>query len=170
MTDAVIGVFLLLAAFNGWRTGLVRQIISLVGMLAAYFIAKTAYPSFVPVVAKYVTVTTFTDGSNAVANLIANTVLNHLQEAIAFLLLFFVSFFVVKFVGRLLDMIANLPGLSIVNRLSGAVIGLALAVFIAALVVNVMNLMPQESVRGALQHSQLAALLISEFKGFLPLS
>ncbi|PWK13974.1 CvpA family protein [Tumebacillus permanentifrigoris] len=170
MTDVVIGVFLLLAALNGWRTGLIRQIISLIGGLVAYFVAKSAYPSFVPVVAKYVTVTTATDGGNPVAMLIADTVLKNLHGAIAFLLLFFVSFFVVKFIGRLLDMIANLPGLSIVNRIAGAGIGLTLAVFIVALVVNVMNLMPQESIRGLLQHSQFAALLISKFKGFLPVA
>lgn len=170
MTDVVISIFLLLAALNGWRTGLIRQIISLVGGLVAYFVAKTAYPSFVPVVAKYVTVTTATDGSNPVATLIADTLLKNLHGAIAFLLLFFISFFLVKFIGRLLDMIANLPGLSIVNRITGAGIGLILAVCIAALVVNVMNLMPQESIRGLLQHSQIASLLISEFKGFLPVA
>nr|WP_236587855.1 CvpA family protein [Tumebacillus amylolyticus] len=165
----VIGVFLLLAAFNGWRTGLVRQIISLVGMLAAYFIAKTVYPSFVPVVAKYVSVTAGTN-DNPVAVLIEKAVLKNLHQAIAFLVLFFLSFFVVKFIGKLLDLLANLPGLSIVNRFSGALIGLTLAVFIAALVVNVMNLMPQESVRSLLHDSKLASLLITEFKGFLPLS
>lgn len=169
MTDLVIGVFLLLAALNGWRTGLVRQIISLLGVLVAYFIAKAAYPSFVPVVAKYVSVTTATDG-NPVATLIADTVLKNLHGAIAFLLVFFVSFLIVKFVGRLLDMLAHLPGLSILNRISGAVLGLLLAVFIAALVVNVMSLMPQESVRDVLKHSQIASLLIAEFKGFLPIS
>lgn len=161
--DLIILIFVVLAAWNGWRSGLVKQAVSLVGVLLAYVIARTFYTSLLPVVNKYVKlpVTSTPKSLHAFLN-------GQLQIGIAFLVLFVLSFLAIKIVGVLLDSVAKLPGLSFLNQVSGLALGGLLAIFIAALVINVMHLFPNATVQQALRSSQIAQFLIQKFAGVMP--
>jgi uncharacterized membrane protein required for colicin V production len=162
VVDIVILVFVLLAALNGLRTGLVRQVVSLVGVVLAYVIARTTYAALVPVVSKLIKMPV--DPHNPLRSFLNG----QLQICIAFVLLFVVTYFAVQLIGRLLDSVAKLPGLSIVNRITGLVLGGILAIFIAALLVNVISLVPNSSVQHVLKGSTIAQYLIWKFSGVLP--
>ncbi|MGB8956512.1 MAG: CvpA family protein, partial [Tumebacillaceae bacterium] len=133
MTDLIIGCFLLLAGFNGWRTGLVRQIVTVVALFLSYFLAKTFTWMVEPYVAKYVSVPTLSS-SNPLSLLVNQETNVKLQSGLSFVLLFVFFFFAIKFVGRALDALARMPALSGMNRITGLVVGTVLGFFIAALV------------------------------------
>ena len=48
MIDLIIGAFVILSGINGWRSGLIRQIVSLVAIFVAWLIAKSSSPLLVP--------------------------------------------------------------------------------------------------------------------------
>ncbi|MGZ4032690.1 MAG: CvpA family protein [Tumebacillaceae bacterium] len=160
--DIVILVFVLLAALNGWRTGLVRQVVSLVGVVLGYVISRSAYGVLVPVVTKFIKLPVDTH------NPLKSFMQGQLQACIAFVLLFLVTFWAVKIVGHLLDSVAKLPGLSLVNRVAGLALGGILAIFIVALLMNVLNLVSNLSVQHVLKGSQVAQYLIWQFGGVMP--
>lgn len=169
ITDLTIGCFLLLAGFNGWRTGLVRQIVTVVALFLSYFLAKTFTWFLEPYVAKYVSVPTLS--SDHLLSLLLNQETNSkLQTGLSFVLLFVFFYVAIKFVGRTLDALAKMPGLSGVNRLSGLVLGTVLGFFIAAIACNVLFLIPNDPLHAALSGSKLGSLMIDKYSLFLPKS
>lgn len=169
ITDLIIGCFLLLAGFNGWRTGLVRQIVTVVALFLSYFLAKTFTWLLEPHVAKYVSIPTMSS-SNPLSLLMNQEMNAKLQSGLSFVLLFVFFFFAIKFVGRALDALARIKRLSGMNRLFGLVAGTVLGFFIAALVCNVLYLIPHDQLHGALAHSRLGSLMIEKYSFFLPKS
>ncbi|ASS74596.1 hypothetical protein CIG75_06030 [Tumebacillus algifaecis] len=165
MTDLVIGAFLVVAALNGLRNGLVKQIISLVGVFVAFFMARSFTDSLAPVIARFVPMPTL--APDHPLQLIPGLNLeSQLHNGIAFIVLFLVIFFAIKLLGSALDMIAKLPGLSIMNRLAGLVLGAILGVVVAAVLVNVLALLPYEGLQAALDGSRLAQELLIKFPFF----
>lgn len=162
VVDIVILVFVLLAALNGLRTGLVRQVVSLVGVVVGYVVARTMYGVLVPLVMKVIKVPL--DPHNPLRSFLNG----QLQVCVAFVLLFVVTYFAVGLIGRLLDSVARLPGLSIINRMAGLVLGGILAIFIAAVLVNLLSLVPNTAVQHLIKGSTIAQYLIYQFGGVMP--
>jgi uncharacterized membrane protein required for colicin V production len=165
VTDIIIGCGILLAAFNGWRNGLVKQIVSLVGVFLAFYLARSFHDVFTPVIARFVPMPAIAP-DNPLHLIPGLNLEEQLQGGIAFLLLFVVIFFAIKLLGSVLDLIAKLPGLSIMNRIFGLMLGTILGVLVAAVLVNVLTLFPYDALQEALQGSQLAQELIVKFPFF----
>jgi uncharacterized membrane protein required for colicin V production len=165
--DLIIGAYILLSGVNGWRTGLIRQIVSLIAVIAAWLIAKSFSSLLVPFVEGWFPVPEMAP-DNPLRLIPGLDIAAGLHGAVAFVLLFVVSFVGIKFLGSLLDWIAKLPGLSILNRLGGVFLGLLLAVLISGILVNVLVLLPYDGLQRALQDSPLAQVLLQKFQFFSP--
>lgn len=163
MTDLLIGGGILLSAFAGWRNGLIRQIISLLGAFVAYFLAKSFYLLMAPVIKQFIAVPT--EGDSWINSLGLS---DSLYNGISFVILFFVFLLAIRLIGLLLNTVASLPGLSLVNRFSGMLVGFVFGVVVAALIVNVLALVPQPGLEQALADSQLAQTLLDTFSFLLP--
>lgn len=163
MTDLIIGGGILLSAFAGWRSGLIGQIVSLVGVFIAYFLAKSFYLVTAPVFKQFIAVPT---EGNSWLNELGLT--NSLYNGISFVILFFVFLFAIRLLGTLLNVVVSLPGLSMVNRFSGLVVGFVLGVLVAGLLVNFLALVPSTGLQEALGGSQLAQTLIRTFDFLMP--
>jgi uncharacterized membrane protein required for colicin V production len=163
LTDLIIGGGILLSALAGWRSGLIRQIVSLVSLFLAYFLAKSLHLSFAPVIQHFIGGTGENDSWFETIGLS-----NGLYQGLAFIVLFSVFLFVIRLIGSMLDLVASLPVLSMLNRTGGLLIGFLLGVIIAALVVNVLVLLPQPDLQQALSDSQLARALLKSFAFLLP--
>lgn len=167
MIDWIIIGGILLSAINGWRNGLIRQVVSIVALFVAYFFTKNWYWLLTPLVSKVVPQPTIAPDS-AFAGIPGIHLAERLQNGIAFLLMFVAVFFLVKLLGLLLDWVANLPGLSVLNRVSGLLLGGVFAILISAVVVQVLDLLPYDRLQAALASSKLAQTLIAEFAFFGP--
>ncbi|BCJ88097.1 CvpA family protein [Effusibacillus dendaii] len=171
--DIILSLLLLLFVWNGYRTGLVQQIVGFVGVFAGYWVAKTYSPNVTPLLQQLGGNVLMSSSSvqktvdSGMAPLIAPLMQNG-YGVLAFILLFAVTVLVIRIVGRFLGIFVRLPGLSFLNRVSGLVVGLVIGVLVLVLVVNVGAFLPVDAVQTALQKSQIAhALQQAQISGIL---
>jgi uncharacterized membrane protein required for colicin V production len=143
-----------------WR-GFIAQIVSLAGFFIAYIAAFQFYRDFAPVLQRAFALpasTSYQKYEFAVKALHLDT---YIYNALAFALLFFGVKLSLSVIGRLLNFIAKAPGLNFVNRWTGAMLGVAEALLLIIISVNVMTIIPSDGVQKLLSGSELAPYLIN---------
>jgi uncharacterized membrane protein required for colicin V production len=145
----------------GFYRGFVAQIISLAGFFIAYFIAFKFYRDFAPVLNK--TIPLPASGSYDKFEFIVKglNLETYIMNALAFAILFFGTKLALTFIGRVLNLIAKVPGVNLINRWSGAMLGVAEAALIIFVAVNVMTILPSEAIEHLLSGSTFAPHLIN---------
>ncbi len=121
MIDIFILVVVLWAIFNGWKTGLVKEITSTVGTLVGLLIAATCYSAF----GEYLAV----NGSET----------NMVTSIIAFLLLWIVVPIVLGFAANVVTRSLKGMQLGMPNSILGALISVVKYLIILSCVLNVMQ-------------------------------
>ncbi len=137
LVDLIIVLIVALGGWNGYRTGLFRQITRLFGTVLAYLISVWLRPYVAPVIRSWLPVHSQTSSPGLFA-----PVLGSMYDAVAFAGIFIVSYLLLRYAAGLLDTLFSLPVLSTVNRLAGLAAGLALAiafVYVAGLVAHYIN-------------------------------
>ena len=167
IADWIILAVLLFSAWEGYRTGFVRQLVRLSGTLLAYVAAWQLSPYVLPYLNPWVLHTLLKNvhsassipivgmlgtGSNiaAVAKAIAG--------AMAFGVVFFVALLLVRYLGHLLNAVFSLPLLNWVNRLLGLGAGLVVAFLIVAVLLDVGTYLPASAVKTQIRESALAPM------------
>jgi len=82
-------------------------------------------------------------------------------NAIAFILLFFATKIALQIAGGILHQVASLPGLAIVNRLSGAVMGAVQGIILIIIVVSVISVMPWQGLDQYLASSSVSQFFLN---------
>ncbi|WP_282937122.1 CvpA family protein [Paenibacillus sp. RC67] len=140
----------------GYYRGLVSQIVSVAGLFIAYLVAFALYQQTAPLVAGVISLPaneSFQKYESLMKELHIDT---YMYNAIAFALLLFGVKFALSLVGRILNWIALTPGLKTINQWSGALLGFAEAVLLIVIAVQVMTVIPNETVRHLLDGSKSA--------------
>jgi len=140
----MIGV-VVLGGWNGYRTGLVRQITRLFGAVIAYFLSMWLRPYVAPVIRNL----HFVPKQQGVVGMF----LGDMSDAIAFGLVFIVTFLLLRYAAGLLDALFSLPVLSFFNRLTGLAAGVIFSVLFLYIVTLIMHYMGNPSVQHQLSHS-----------------
>jgi uncharacterized membrane protein required for colicin V production len=145
----------------GYYRGFVAQIISLVGFFIAYLIAFKFYRDFAPLLHK--TISLPASGSYDKFEFIVRglNLETYILNALAFAILFFGTKLALTVIGRVLNLIAKVPGVNLINRWSGALLGIAEAALIIIIAVNVMTILPSDAIQRLLSGSSLAPHLIN---------
>lgn len=112
--DLIIGFGLLWGAFNGFRRGLIREIIALVGILFSLYLAF----HYCFILEDFLNKNTETDAST--------------RRILAFTAIFVISFICLKIIGTLLTKLMSLFALGLLNRFFGALFGGLKIVLLAA--------------------------------------
>jgi membrane protein required for colicin V production len=118
--DITIGIFLLLAFINGYRKGLIMQLIGLAGILLAIIFGGKFASVILPHLDR-----TF-DWSPQV--------LHVLSYALAFVAIALVA----SLAGQIIERIINIIFLSFFNRILGGVTGVAIAMIVFSLLLNLL--------------------------------
>ena len=121
MIDLFILVLIVWAAFSGWRHGLVKEIISTVGLLAGLLIAATCYSAF----GEYLAVT--------------GTESNMFTSVVAFLLLWIMVPIVLGLVANILTSALKGMKLGTPNSILGAAVSVVKYFILLSCVLNVMQ-------------------------------
>jgi uncharacterized membrane protein required for colicin V production len=148
-----------------WR-GFIAQIVSLAGFFIAYIVAFQFYRDFAPVLQRTFALpasSSYQKYEFAVNILHLDT---YIYNALAFALLFFGVKLALSVIGRLLHFIAKVPGLNFVNRWSGALLGIAEALLLIIISINVMTIIPSDGVQKLLSGSVFAPYLINHLPSF----
>ncbi|MFC4075696.1 CvpA family protein [Salinithrix halophila] len=152
LLDWIIVLLVVGGLFQGYRKGLIKETASLISVLLGIYVAWQFSGDLAPALAKAIPLPeTWTTG--AVGLLPVEKVVYH---SLAFLLLFLLTKIAVSIVASFLTQIANLPVLSHINGLGGAVLGVAKAFLLLMVVVNLLHLMPWQEGQKAVEESSLS--------------
>ncbi|MCL6636789.1 MAG: CvpA family protein [Alicyclobacillus sp.] len=155
--DLVMIAVVALGAWNGYRSGLFRQVTRLFGAVLAYFAGLWLRPYLAPVVAAWLP-----QAKPAAVGAPATVMpwlLGDLANALSFLAVFALSFFVLRYCASLLDTLFSLPGLSLLNRAAGLCVGAALAVVLVYVGTLAAHYVQNPRVQNALSQSLLVQWL-----------
>jgi membrane protein required for colicin V production len=137
--SAVILVLIAIDFIMGFRKGLVRQVIDLVGIIVAILAALRLYPSVGQFVGRLIG-----GMSQAAANVVG------------FIIVFVGMAILVELVGYAVSLVMRLPGLSFLNSMGGAVFGVARAVLVISVVLVVLSSLHIPSVTATIERSPVA--------------
>ncbi|UKS24669.1 CvpA family protein [Paenibacillus sp. HWE-109] len=155
---AIVALGLLLGYFRGF----IAQIVSIAGFILAYLVAFYFYKDLAPLLRNAISLPTYENYQKYEFIVKGLNLDTYILNAIAFALLFFGVKFALVFLGRALHILAKTPGLNFINRWSGALLGLAEALLIIIIAVNVMTIIPSDGLQKLLANSTIAPYLINE--------
>ncbi len=125
--DIILGVFLLILMFNGFRKGFIKSVIGLLGLVViVFFIAKTGH------LVKALLITKFEFGEI-------------LAMILSYILIAFIITIVAKIVIKILQIIIDFLRINWLNKLLGTLFGLFNGALIIAIIILLVNLSPLES-------------------------
>ncbi|MFT9488409.1 MAG: CvpA family protein [Tepidibacillus sp.] len=153
--DLIIVIIIIVSIFRGYQLGLIRQFIHFIGFFLSLYLAYRFSGELVPLIQSVVPMPTFEQSS---LYLFSETfqLPTMFYNAIAFFLIFFGTKLILNIGGNILHQIASLPGIAIVNRLSGALLGLVQILFILIILVHILSVMPWAELKNVLEGSYFA--------------
>lgn len=153
LLDLVIFLLLIGALIQGYRRGLVSQVTSLINYILAIWIAFEFTDEFAPVISQ---LWSLPDSAREgwMAFIPVETAIYSL---VAFLVLLFGTRLILSLVATLINQVANLPILSLVNRSGGVLFGVVKVLLLTFILVNVLNVIPWSTGQEAVEGSILAS-------------
>ncbi|MDR6554577.1 CvpA family protein [Paenibacillus qinlingensis] len=160
--DYVLMSVVILGLLIGYFRGFIAQIVSISGMILAYLVAFYFYKDLAPLLKSAISLPTYQNYEKYEFIVKGLNLDVYILNAIAFALLFFSVKLALVIIGRALNILAKTPGLNAINRWSGALLGLAEALLIIVIAVNVMTIIPSDGPQKLLANSSIAPYLITE--------
>lgn len=162
--DIIILVILLIFAIRGYHSGLVKQLINLLGFVIALFAAYLFYDKLSPLLREWIPFPEFQNGTFELFSQTFNLEVMF-YNALSFIIIFIVVKFILWILGIALDVVAKLPVISTLNKLSGLLIGLAQSFLIILLLVNFATVLPSEAVATHLAGSGISQAMLDATPG-----
>lgn len=159
--DWAAAVILIAGTLMGFYRGIVSQLVSVAGLIVAYVVAFAFYKDAAPWIAEALSLPAYASYQKyefLVKGLHLDT---YMYNAIAFALLLFGVKLVLSIVGRVLNWIALTPGIKLINQWSGALLGLTEALLLVIVAVQVMTVVPNDSIQQLLKGSKTAPYLLN---------
>lgn len=153
LLDGIMLVALFAGAMLGYTRGLIRQLFSLAGWIAAMAAGFLFHDDVAPFIESFVPIETGALFGEYATLAEAADLDRYMYNALAFAAVFFGAKLVIWAVFLVLQSVASLPVLRTVNRLSGALLGLVQATVIVIIVLLVLDALPSERVRLLLEQS-----------------
>lgn len=161
MLDLILLGLLVLGILRGLKRGLILQLFHFMGFFIAFFVAVYFYDNLaghLEMLIPYPRVLTedwaFFSESLSLENAYYNM--------IAFAMLFFVIKIAMSVISSMLDFVAELPVLNIVNGLLGAVFGFVEQYLVLFIIVFVASLLPITMIQNLLADSSIARYMIEQ--------
>lgn len=159
IVDFILLVIFIGALIRGYRLGLIRQFIHFLGFFIAIYIAYQFSGELTPLLKNVIPSPDFEKSSLYL--LTENFQLeNMFYNALSFFIIFIAAKILLSVAGYFLDTIFNLPGLAIVNRFSGALVGIVQAALIVIILVHFISVMPWQNLHAYLYGSTIASYLL----------
>lgn len=160
--DIIAAVTVIAAITLGYYRGFIVQLVSVAGLFAAYLAAYWLYDDVSPIIALIVPLDQFQFYGKYASFLEGMNWHVYFYNAIAFAVVFFAVKVGFSIAGRLLHLIAVIPGLKTLNKWSGALLALFEAVVLLAIAVHVMIAIPSERLQKTLSSSTAAAIIVEQ--------
>ncbi|OXM86717.1 CvpA family protein [Paenibacillus rigui] len=159
--DWAAAVILIAGTVMGFYRGLVSQLVSVAGLIVAYLVAFTFYKDAAPLLAEALSLPSYASYQKYEYLVKGLHLETYVYNAIAFALLLFGVKLVMSIVGRVLNWIALTPGIKLMNQWSGALLGLTEALLLIIVAVQVMTVLPNDSVQQLLKGSKSTPYILN---------
>jgi uncharacterized membrane protein required for colicin V production len=160
--DWVIIALLFGGIFLGYIRGFISQLVSIAGLFIAYIAAYMFYDDLAPWIAKIIPLSSWETYEQY--QLIFNSLHldTYLYNAVSFAIIFFAVKIGLSLMGHFFNLIAKVPGLNMINKWSGAFLALIEVALLVIVSVNVMAIIPSESVQLLVADSYIANFLYEQ--------
>ncbi|WP_019154756.1 CvpA family protein [Robertmurraya massiliosenegalensis] len=160
MLDLAIFIILLFGFLVGLKRGFILQLIHLGGFIVAFVVARMYYDQLAPKLTLWIPYPSF--GSDSAFQLLLDN--GNLEvayyRAISFVGIFFAVKIAMQIIGSMLDFVANLPILKMLNVWAGGILGFVEVYLVLFIVLFISALLPIEVVQNALGNSGLANMIV----------
>ncbi|MBB5172687.1 CvpA family protein [Texcoconibacillus texcoconensis] len=161
MLFSLLILFLLtMSFFVGFRRGLILQIIHLFGFIIAFIVAAVYFQDLSSYIRLWIPFPQL-DENGTMNILIEGFQLEDVYyNGISFVILFFGVKIVLQIFGSMLDFLAHLPLISIINRWLGGVLGFLEGLLMVVIGLHLLALLQFDWSQSALENSMLAQLIL----------
>lgn len=160
--DFIIVALLFASLWLGYKRGIIRQVFSLFGTIVAFWAAASYYSYLAEYLRPLINVREVKDifafpipVEISVADLTAN--------ALGFIFLFFAIKIALQLLARLLDTLAQLPGLNFINKVLGALFCIVELLLILVVLFNIASIIPNPNLQAIIADSELAKIILSNY-------
>lgn len=173
LLDIIILLFIGVSVVAGFKRGLVKQLLELVGIVIAFIVAARYGVAFGQMLSGFLNLEKFAtnitarildvDPSGLVADVVISSVpsiTELLYNFLGYILLFFLTLGVVKLLAFLMETVTKLPVLGTVDKVAGVALGLIKGFLIALVAVWILNLLPISWAMEAMASSTVAQTLL----------
>src|SRR5699024_4225838 len=162
MLNLILFVVLVFGFLMGLKRGFILQLLHLVGFIIAFVVAVAYYKPLAEKVSLFVPYPDLKGDSGWISFLDALPLEQGFYNAIAFAMIFFGVKIVLQIIATMLDFVAALPILSLVNRLLGAILGFIEVYLIVFVILFIAALTPLEFAQNWVSHSSIAQFIIEK--------
>lgn len=160
MIDLILLGILIAGIFIGLKRGFILQVFHLLGFIAAFLVAAIYYDDVASRMDLWIPYPELPEGATWAVFLDTLPLEAAFYNAIAFTALFFVTKIILQIIASMLDFVADLPFLSSVNGLLGAILGFVETYLLLFIILYIVALAPIEVIQGTLENSSIAAFII----------
>lgn len=162
MLDLVIILFLIIGFFVGLRRGFILQLIHITDFFIAYIVAYLYYTQLAEKLTLWIPYPKF--GDNTMLKILTQSpnMETAFYRAIAFVIIFLAVKILLQIIGSMLDFIAQLPILRMLNIWAGGILGFLEVYLVIFILLYIVALLPIESFQTALDHSSIAKAIVND--------
>lgn len=161
MMDLILMLLLIFGILRGLKRGLIVQVFHFVSFFIAFMVASQFYKGFGSFLEMYIPYPPLRGDTWAFFETTFNLEAAY-YYMIAFVLLFFATKVVLSIITAMLDFVAELPLLNMVNKGLGAVFGFLEQYLVLFIIVFVLSLMPVEQIQSLISDSNIARFMIEQ--------
>lgn len=146
----------------GLKRGFVLQVFHLIGFIVSFIVAVMYYDKIAPHLALWIPYPELSGDTTWAAFLQALPLEVGFYNAISFAIVFFVAKIILQIIASMLDFVADLPILSPINKIGGAVLGFLEIYFILFIVLFILALTPLSIAQTWINDSTVALFIIEK--------
>lgn len=162
MVSLIILILLIFGFFMGLKRGLILQTLHLVGFIAAFVVASIYYDVIASQLTYWIPYPELSS-ENALTTFINSPyVENAFYNSIAFAIIFFSVKVILQIIASMLDFVASLPILRLLNNVAGAFLGFLEVYLILFVLLFILALTPVEQIQTWIDQSSLALFIIED--------
>ncbi len=168
LVDLILIIILAATAFEGFRRGLLRQVLELGGVLLAIFLAARYGAAAGDGLAGFINIGQYLENIQVPYVDVTDTLdsaVDIFNRAVGYLVVFLGVVGITRLAAVLLGPVVKLPVIGPINRLGGVGLGLLKGLLYCVVLIWAANLMPIEAVENAMAGSGLSNVILSATSG-----
>jgi uncharacterized membrane protein required for colicin V production len=146
----------------GLKRGFILQALHLIGFIIAFIVARMYYKPLAAALVSWIPYPELPDDQMWAMFLNSMPLENAFYNAIAFALIFFGTKIVLQIIATMLDFVASLPVLRLINKILGAVLGFVEVYLILFIILYIVALVPMGKIQAYLADSYIATLMVEQ--------